>query len=98
VKRYELTPRAQNDIDEIADFSLAKWGEQQTERYIAALESRFEWLSENPLLGRPRDEIAPNYRSFRQGSHVIFYIVLANTVVIIGVPHMSRDIDAYFNE
>ena len=98
MKRFRLTPRALKDLDEIADYSVRTWDEAQTERYLAALEERFQWLAENPLLGRARDEIAEGYRSFRQGSHIVFYIIAGESVHIIGVPHAAMDIDAYFGE
>ncbi|GAM97976.1 parE toxin protein [alpha proteobacterium U9-1i] len=98
MKRIRLTPRALQDLDDIADYSLVAWGERQTAQYLADFEKRFQWLAENALLGRSRDEVAPGYRSIRQGSHLIFYVTEGETVVVIGVPHMSRDIEAYFSE
>jgi plasmid stabilization system protein ParE len=35
---------------------------------------RFDWLCKNPGAGRLRTEIGEGYRSYRQGSHLIFYI------------------------
>lgn len=98
MKRFRLTPRALKDLDEIADYSLAQWGEKQTERYLVALEDRFRWLADNPLLGRARDDIAEGYRSFQQGSHLVFYLISGDEIQIIGVPHASMDVDAYFDE
>ena len=93
---YRLTPRALKDLDQIADYTLAQWGERQTEKYLSEMATRFRWLSQNPGAGRLRDEIDHGYRSYRQGSHLIFYIVENDVVAIIGVPHGSMDIDAYF--
>ena len=96
MKRFRLTPRALRDLDGIADHSLKTWGEAQTTRYLEALDERFQWLADNPLLGHVRDEIASGYRSFRQGSHIVFYVIEGDDVHIIGVPHAAMDIDAYF--
>jgi toxin ParE1/3/4 len=96
LSRYRLTPRALKDLDQIADYTLAQWGERQTAKYLSDMAARFEWLSDNPGAGRIRDEIGEGYRSFRQGSHLIFYIVESEVVAIIGIPHGSMDIDAYF--
>lgn len=98
MNRFRLTPRASRDLDEIADYSLAQWGEKQTERYLASFEERFRWLADNPLLGRARDDIVEGYRSFQQGSHLIFYLIAGDEIHIIGVPHASMDVDAYFDE
>lgn len=97
VSGYRLTPHALKDLDEIADYSLANWGERQTEFYLSNLERRFEWLGKHPQAGRPRDDIGAGYCSYRQGSHLIFYIVENSTVAIIGVPHGAMDIDAFFD-
>lgn len=93
---YVVTPRAQADLDRIYAYSVETWGEARARLYIEALVSRFAWLTAQPTLGRTRDEISRGYRSFPQGSHVIFYMIDADDVFIIGVPHMAMDIEAYF--
>lgn len=98
MSRFRLTPRALSDLDEIAAHSLKAWGEAQTERYLASIMDRFQWLADNPLLGRSREEIGVGYRSFRQGSHIVFYVVEPDEIHIIGIPHMSRDVDKFFGE
>ena len=96
MRRYRLTPRALKDLDQTADFTLATWGERQAEKYLSDLEKRFDWLSEKPSAGRLRDEIGDGYPSYRQSSHLIFSIIDGDIVAIIGLPHGSMDVDAYF--
>ncbi|MCR6645340.1 MAG: type II toxin-antitoxin system RelE/ParE family toxin [Terricaulis sp.] len=98
MKRFRLTPRALADLDEIADYSLAAWGPAQTLRYLRDLDKRFAWLAENPLLGTAREELGAGYRCFRQGAHLVFYVIKEDEVIIIGVPHRARDVDAYFSD
>lgn len=99
MRRFHVTRRAQADLDQIADYSFRTWGESQTERYLDAFNTRFAWLAENPAIGRARDDVRPSYRSFRQGAHIIFYVVRADgDVLIIGVPHASMDFEAYFKD
>ena len=97
MNRYRVTPRALKDLDAIADYTLATWGARQTEKYLAELDKSFQWLADHPGVGRARTEIAEGFRSYPHGSHVIFYIVEADAVAIIGVPHGAMDIDAYFD-
>lgn len=92
VAEYRLTPRALSDLDNIADHSLERWGAARAALYLESLQRRFQWLAENPDLGRNRDEIAPRYRSFPEGQHVIFYVVMQAAIAIIGVPHGAMDI------
>jgi len=96
VSAVRVTPRALKDLDDIADYTLENWGARQAEKYLAELSQRFKWLADNPDAGQVRDEIGEGYRSYRQGSHQIFYLVEDDVVAIVGVPHGSMDIDAYF--
>ncbi len=89
---FRLTPKAVADLDAIANYTIATWGEDQLEDYLRSLNSRFEWLAGNPLAGRERYDVHPGYRCFPQGSHVIFYMVNNGHVDIIGIPHKSMDI------
>ena len=90
--RYRLTPRAFSDLDAIADYSLDSLGPSQTEAYLAKIADRFQWLAENPSIGRQRDDVADGYRSFPEGKHLIFYLVMPDHIAIIGVPHASMDL------
>ncbi len=89
---YRLTLRAAEDLDAIADYTIKTWGLDQLERYLQSLNDRFEWLAQNPFAGRERDDVHRGYRSFPEGSHVIFYIVSGDHVDVIGIPHKSMDI------
>ena len=97
-KRYRLTPRAAADLDHIADYTRRKWGRSQMVTYLTALVDRCTWLVEHPKIGRTRPELLAEIRSFREGSHIIFYRESETGIEIIGVPHMSMDIDAYFRD
>lgn len=55
MSRYRLTARALKDLDQIADYTLAQWGERQTEKYLSDMAARFEWLGDNPGAGRVRE-------------------------------------------
>jgi len=95
--RYFVTRRAAKDLVQIARYTAENWGRQQRRRYLDQLESRFQWLAENPVLGRNRPEIGPDVRSFQQGSHLIFYREKSERLEILGLVHQSMDIDTYFN-
>jgi toxin ParE1/3/4 len=96
VRRARITPRALADLDAIADYTLATWGEAQTAKDLTKLQKRFQGLAEHPYAGRHRDEIGESYHSYPHGAHVIFYVIEAEHIAVIGVPHGSMDIEAYF--
>lgn len=90
--QFRLTPRAAADLDEIADYTMEESGPAQMGNYLRSLDRRFDWLAQNPFAGRERNDVHPGYRSFPEGSHIIFYIVSGEDVDIIGIPHKSMDI------
>lgn len=98
MKRLNVTPRALRELEGIADFTLERWGEAKAEAYIADLWRRLYWIAENPLLGRSRFDVSSDLRSFKQGSHLIFYLVGETEIKILGVPHASADFTSYFDD
>jgi len=95
---YLLSEAAQQDIISIRDYTMDTWGKEQTSKYLDQLEKRFEWLANQPALGKKRNEVKEGYLSFPEGRHVIFYRVDKRGIEVIGVIHQSEDIDTYFSE
>jgi toxin ParE1/3/4 len=93
---YRITPRARDDIKNIGCYTLQQWGKNQRNLYLKSIEARFEWLAENPLLGKHRSDIQDGFYSFPQGEHVVFYLIRSEGIDIIGVPHKEMDILSYF--
>ena len=94
--KYRVTPRAQKDLRNIGRYSQQQWGKAQRNTYLRNLEKRFEWLSNNPHLGKHRPDVQEGYYSFPQEKHVVFYIIDEDHINIIGVPHKDMDIVKYF--
>jgi len=57
----------------IGEYTLHKWGEAQTARYIDELEVCCQTLADNPALGRLCDDVRPGLRHHEHGRHVVFY-------------------------
>jgi len=95
---FRLTPRALEDLRFIGRYTLNRWGREQRNRYLEALDARFFWLAANPGLGRLRPDIAPYYRCFAQGQHLIFYLERVGGIDIIGIPHQAMDIRSHIAE
>lgn len=98
MKRYILSPAAKTDITNILKYTIQKWGKAQADKYILELRERMRWLADNPMLGRTRDEVKEGYRSFKEGSHIIFYRIAEDTIEIIGIPHQNMDIEQNLGE
>jgi toxin ParE1/3/4 len=93
---FRLTPSASSDLREIARFTLRTWGKERQKSYLPALDRRCRWLAEDPRRGRPRPEIAPGYHSYPEGAHLIFYLIRADGIDIIGIPHQAMDLPIRF--
>lgn len=90
-------PRALADIAEIWDY-IADDNEERADSFVVSLDGKFQTLAKNPRLGRQRDELAENLRSWPFGRYVIFYVPLKDGVEIVRVLHGARDILPLFEE
>jgi len=97
-RKVRVTPRARDDLKNIARYTEKTWGKDQRNRYLKSLEKRFFLLAENPLLGKHRTEVCDGYYSFPEGQHVVFYLIGSDSIDIIGIPHKQMDTISYFLE
>jgi toxin ParE1/3/4 len=95
VNQYRVSDAARSDLDEIW-FYVAKDNPDAADKLIRALVSRFATLASMPLIGRQREELSPNLRSFPVGRYVIFYRPMENGVEIARVLHGARDFPPLF--
>ena len=95
--RFNLTPRAKEDLRGIWRYTAASWNVAQADKYITMLYERFGWLAQRPQVGKHRPDIATGYYCFPQGSHVVFYLINESMIDIIGIPHKEMDIVQYFS-
>lgn len=90
---YILSSAADNDLEDIFDYTLRRYGLNQAIKYLTELEVVFDKLSVNPYIGKSRDEVKSGLRSFPKQEHVIFYRQLdLASIYIVRVLHSSRDI------
>ncbi|HED18224.1 MAG TPA: type II toxin-antitoxin system RelE/ParE family toxin [Gammaproteobacteria bacterium] len=90
---YRLSPEAKKELLTIHAHTQYKWGIQQAQKYIDALEKKCEQLARSPHIGRERPEIKTGYRSITEGKHVIFYRVGDSGIEILRVLHGRMDIE-----
>ena len=84
---YNLTPGAQTDLIEIRRYTIEQWGVSQSKKYTSELRKTIRVLSENPLIGIQRQDIAAGVFSFPYASHVFYYIYQNKQLVIFGILH-----------
>ena len=88
---YRFTPEAENDLQQIIDYTLEQWGKAQARDYVDGLEALAGQLADNPGLGTDRDQLIQGLLSFPYESHVLYYLRQAHGITIIRVLHKRMD-------
>lgn len=90
---FFLTRRANIDLIDIEEFSLRKWGIDQTELYMNDLYHAFAEIAKNPETGRLRhDRSFPFYMSPAR-LHFAVYKPVDKGIIIATVLHGRRNIE-----
>ena len=86
-----VAPEAQADIDDILQYTISEWGQNQAKKYRDILSKGFSALIHNPCLGHSRSDIPPEYRAYQAGQHVIIFRAEDGTIYVVRVLHGSMD-------
>ena len=93
--RLVVRPQALTDLDDIFDY-IAEDSLDRAIAFIRKLYEQMEKLATNPNMGRRRDELLPELRSFPYGNYLIFYIPLDDGVDVVRVLNGARELEALF--
>lgn len=90
MNQYKITVNAKEDLIHIRHFTLNNWGEKQSVNYLEHIKRTIQLLSEMPLMGKNCfDDLGKDIYRFFYGSHVIYYLVMPDTIVIVAILHQS---------
>lgn len=92
MKKFVLSKRADDDIEDLYDYGTRKFGEVQAIQYLKEFNLMFIFLSKNPEVGKNRNEIRTKLVSFPYGSHIIFYRIFKTHVRIVRVLYGKKDL------
>jgi len=84
---YRLTSDAQQDLIKIRQYTLTQWGSQQSVKYLTELQYTIQLVAEAPEMGKKRPDISVDTLSFPHASHIIYYLVENDSLVIFAVLH-----------
>ncbi|MBS7326022.1 MAG: type II toxin-antitoxin system RelE/ParE family toxin [Thiopseudomonas sp.] len=84
---FRLTRDAQQDLAEIRRYTTQVWGQSQSRKYLQDLRSTLDVLAEFPGQGTVRQDVKEGVLSFLYGSHMLYYRVESETVVVFAVLH-----------
>lgn len=94
-----LSPAAQADLEEIWDYTRHQWNDDQAEAYVRVIQHAVELVADNPLIGKPCDEVRDGYRRYTAGSHTVYY--RAGTggelIEVVRILHKRMDVDRHLD-
>jgi len=91
MSRYYLRPAAEADLKHIWRYSVAHWGEERAEQYMADLHSAIERAAEAPLTGQQMRIGARTFYFRRAASHRIFYRETKRGIEVLRILHAQMD-------
>lgn len=82
---YVLTKDAEDDLERIHDYGVAKFGMLQADNYYAMFFECFDKITSNPYMFPSSDYLKKGYRYCVCGVDTIFYRIISDNLVEIVV-------------
>lgn len=86
-------PVAEQDLDDIW-FYIAQDNVEAADRTLDLLRDKCLLLSQSPMIGRSRPELAPRLRSFPMGHYLIFYCPIESGVEVVRILQGAQNLDS----
>ncbi|TDQ37012.1 type II toxin-antitoxin system RelE/ParE family toxin [Thiopseudomonas denitrificans] len=84
---FRLTRDAQQDLTAIRRYTVQQWGQEQSRKYLEGMQSTIRLLAEFPAQGLARQDVDGGVFSFPYGSHMLYYRLEKNQLVVFAVLH-----------
>lgn len=94
-RQAKITEPAQEDLQEIWEY-VAQYQIDSANNLIKEITRKFSTLCKHPLIGRQRNDLLINLRSFVCKNYIIFYQPVDDGIEVLRVMHSSRDIEGAF--
>ncbi len=85
-------PQAEADLNSIADYTIAAWGEAQAKRYILDIRHQIETISQFLGMGSEAFGLSADYRKVRSGHHRVIYRYTETELIIVRILHEREDV------
>lgn len=79
------------DLLTIADYGADRWGRDAADTFLDSFEESFLLIERHPDIGRVRDELGSNRRSWPHRGYVVFYTHLTGELAVNRILHASAD-------
>jgi toxin ParE1/3/4 len=93
VTEPRITEQAEADLADALGY-IAERNESAADRLLDEILQKARLHAQFPRMGRARDDLGANLRSFVVSPLIVFYRPRESTIEIIRVLHGSRDIDS----
>ena len=90
--KFYLSNKAVEDLNEIWDYTVKTWSENQAEIYYSLLMDSCQELANKPSQGNSYDVVEKNVLGFKTVEHIIFYqIVSLKEIEVVRILHGMMD-------
>jgi len=90
-RRLRLSPKAEQDLENIWLYSADNWSADQADAYLDSLENTLQLLSTSPELARERSEFDPPVRIYPVGRHLVIYREHGDSLDVLRVLGARQD-------
>ncbi len=96
---YDLTNKANEDLNGIWDYTFDEWSEEQADKYYFEILDCCQFIAENQDLGRNYDEIENSLFGYLINKHIIFYQKITQVdILVVRILHTSMDLKQRIKE
>ncbi len=90
--KFYLSNKAVEDLNDIWDYTVKTWSENQAVIYYSLLMDSCQELVNKPNQGKSYDVVEKNVLGFKTGEHIIFYqIVSLKEIEVVRILHGMMD-------
>ena len=93
-----LSKQAQADLETIRAYSVAHFGDDVARTYLESFEKTFHLLAEHPRIGILHADFDPPIHSISNGSHRLYYDIIAEEVIVQTILHKATDAKRWLRE
>ena len=85
IRQLKLSKLAQQHLKSIKEYTIRNYSIDQWERYKQSLLNGLDLISYNPDIGKRCESIVIEGRYFPIGSHVVYYMIKDEGIIVVAV-------------
>ena len=91
-----ISPKAEEDLSEIYNYTFDEWGIAQADKYQDDLYSGMQAILSNSQLGKIYPHSIKQYRILHVNRHLIFYRIDVNKCIVVRILHDRMNVKSNF--